>query len=100
VIYTKQPDEAMIAMTTGFAEFDSRIHDLVKRENECDDLFEDIKNGNGENSLRYLALRDACKELRKGIFRSAMSAGLTRESIVSKIKEARNQTSSANAKQT
>jgi len=87
-------------MTTGFDELDSRIHDLVNRENECDDLFEDIKKGNGENSLRYLALRDACKELRKGILRSAMSAGLTRESIKMKLKEARNETNAANAKQT
>jgi len=36
-------------MTTGFDEFDNRIHDLVERENDCDDLFKDIKNGNGEN---------------------------------------------------
>ena len=79
-------------MTTGFDEFHNRIHELAERENECDDLFEEIKNGNGENSLRYLALRDACKELRKGIFRSAMSAGLTRERIKTEIKEARNQT--------
>ena len=60
---------------------------MVERENECDDLFEEIKNGNGGNSLRYLALRDACKELRKGIFRSAMSTGLTRESISMEIKK-------------
>lgn len=90
----------MIVMTTGFDEFDNRIHDLVERENECDDLFKDIKNGNGENSLRYLALRDACKELRKGIFRSAMSAGLTRESIKMEIKEARSETIDTHAKQT
>jgi hypothetical protein len=76
-------------MTTGFDEFDNRIHDLVEQENECADLFEDIKNGNGEKSLRYLALRDACKELRKGIFRSAMSAGLTRENINIEIKQVR-----------
>jgi hypothetical protein len=87
-------------MTTGFDEFDSRIHDLAERENECDGLFEEIKNGNGEKSLRYLALRDSCKELRKGIFRSAMSAGLTRERIKTEIKEARNQTAATNAKQT
>ena len=79
-------------MTTGFDEFHNRIHDLAERENECDDLFEEIKNGNGENSLRYLALRDSCKELRKEILRSAMSAGLTRERIKTEIKEARNQT--------
>jgi hypothetical protein len=79
-------------MTTGFRDFDIKIHDLVERENECDDLFEEIKNGNGENSLRYLALRDSCKELRKDIFRSAMSAGLTRERIKTEIKEAKNQT--------
>jgi hypothetical protein len=87
-------------MATGSDELDNRIHDLVKRENECDDLFEDIKKGNGENSLRYLALRDACKELRKGILRSAMSAGLTRESIKMKLKEVRNETNTADAKQT
>ncbi len=87
-------------MTTGFDEFDNRIHDLVERENECDDLFKDIKNGNGENSLRYFALRDACKELRKGIFRSAMSAGLTRESIKMEIQEVRSETIATNAKQT
>jgi hypothetical protein len=87
-------------MTTGFDEFDSRIHDLVERENECDDLFKDIKNGNGENSLRYFAVRDACKELRKGIFRSAMSAGLTRESIKTEINEVRSETIATNAKQT
>ena len=87
-------------MTTGFDEFDNRIHDLVERENECDNLFNDIKNGNGDNSLRYLELRDACKELRKGIIRSAMSAGLTRESINMKIKEARNETIATRSKQT
>ena len=87
-------------MTTGFDEFGSRIHDLVERENECDDLFEEIKNGNGENSLRYLALRDACKELRKGIFRSAMSTGLTRESINVEIKKVRRVTIGTHAKQT
>ena len=80
-------------MTTGFDEFHDRIHDLAERENECDDLFEEIKNGNGEKSLRYLALRDSCKELRKEIFRSAKVAGLTREGIKTEIKEARNQTS-------
>jgi hypothetical protein len=79
-------------MTTGFDEFHNRIHDLVERENECDDLFEEIKNGNGEKSLRYLALRDSCKELRREIFRSAKVAGLTRERIKTEIKEARNQT--------
>jgi hypothetical protein len=87
-------------MTAGFDEFDSRIHDLVERENECDDLFEEIKNGNGEDSLRYLALRDACKELRKGIFRSAMSTGLTRESINMEIKKVRLVTIGTHAKQT
>ncbi len=87
-------------MTTGFDKFDNRIHDLVERENECDDLFEEIKNGNGENSLRYLALRDACKELRKGIFRSAMSTGLTRESINMEIKKVRRVTIGTHAKQT
>jgi hypothetical protein len=76
-------------MTTGFDGFHNRIHDLAERENECDDLFEEIKHGNGEKSLRYLALRDSCKELRKEIFRSAKVAGLTRERIKTEIKEAR-----------
>jgi hypothetical protein len=88
----------MILMTTGFGEFNNKIHDLVKRENECDDLFEDIKNGNGENALRYFALRDTCKELRKEILKSAMSAGLTRESINMKIKEAKGETTTTNSK--
>ena len=87
-------------MTTGLDEFDNRILDLAERENECDGLFEEIKNGNGEKSLRYLALRDSCKQLRKEIFRSAMTAGLTRERIKTEIKEARNQTTATNAKQT
>jgi len=87
-------------MTTGFDEFDSRIRDLAERENECDDLFEEIKNGNGENFLRYLTLRDACKELRKGIFRSAMSAGLTRENINMEIKKVSRVTIGTHAKQT
>jgi hypothetical protein len=87
-------------MTTGFDEVDSRIHDLAERENECDGLFEEIKNGSGENSLRYLALRDSCKELRKGIFRSAMSAGLTRESINMEITKVRRVTIGTHAKQT
>ncbi len=90
----------MILMTTGSDEFDNRIHDLVERENECDDLFKDIKNGNGENSLRYLALRDSCKELRKGILRSARLAGLTRESINMEIKKVRRVTIGTHAKQT
>jgi uncharacterized protein (DUF111 family) len=80
-------------MTTGSDEFDNRIHDLAKRENECDNLFEEIKKGHGEQSLRYIALRNSCKELRKEIFRNATSAGLTREKIKTKIKEARKQTS-------
>jgi hypothetical protein len=100
VLYANQPNEAVIVMTTGFDKFDNRIHDLAERENECDDLFEEIKNGNGEKSLRYLALRDSCKELRKEIFRNAMSAGLTREKIKTEIKEARSQTIATNAKHT
>jgi len=86
-------------MTTGFDEVDNRIHDLAERENECDDLFKEIKNGNGEKSLRYLALRDSCKELRKVIFRSAMSEGLTRERIKTEIEKARNRVSATNVKQ-
>jgi len=76
----------------GFGEFDNRIRDLIEQENECECLFQDIKNGNGENSLRYFALRDACKELRKEIFKSAMSAGLTRDKIKMKIEEAKSGT--------
>ena len=85
-------------MTASFDEFDKRIHDLAERENECDDLFKEVKNGNGEESLRYLALRDACKELRKGIFRNAMSAGLTRESISREIKKVKGVTITTHAK--
>jgi hypothetical protein len=48
-------------MTTGFDEFDSRIRDLAEREKECDDLLEEITNGNGEKSSPYFALRDSCK---------------------------------------
>jgi hypothetical protein len=87
-------------MTTGFDEFDNRIHDLAQRENECDGLFEEVKNGNGDKSLHYLALRDSCKELRKSIFRSAMSAGLTRERIRTEIEEARNRMTHTKPKQT
>lgn len=87
-------------MTTGFDEFDSRIHDLAEREKECDSLFQEVKNGNGEKSLHYLALRDSCKDLKKEIFRNAMSAGLTRERITAELKEARNQTIATKAKRT
>ena len=87
-------------MTTGLDEFDTRILDLAERENECDGLFEEIKNGNGEKSQHYIALRDSCKELRKEIFRNAMKAGLTRERIKTEIKDARNQKTATNAKQT
>ncbi len=87
-------------MTTGFDEFDSKIHDLAQRENECNGLFEEVKNGDGEKSLRYIALRDSCKELRKGLFRSAMSAGLTRERIRTEIEEARNRMTATAPKQT
>jgi hypothetical protein len=87
-------------MTTGFDEFHNRIHDLFERENECEDLFKEIKNGNGENFLRYLALRDSCKELRREIFRSAILAGLTREKIKKEMTQTRNQTATApNTKQ-
>jgi len=89
-----------MTMATGFDEFGGRIRDLVERENECDDLFGEIKNGNGENSLRYIVLRDACKELKKGIFRSARLAGLTRESINMEIKKVRRVTIGSHAKQT
>ena len=85
-------------MTTGSDEFDNRIHHLAERENECDDLFEEIKNGNGEKSLHYLALRDSCKELRKGIFRSAISAGLSRERIKTEIVKARTRVTATSEK--
>jgi hypothetical protein len=84
-------------MTTGFDEFDNRIRDLAERENECDCLFEEIRKGNGEKSLRYIALRDSCKELRKEIFRSAKTAGMTRERIKTEIGKARSQTTATNA---
>ena len=84
-------------MTIGTDEFDNRIHDLAERENECDGLFQEIKNGNGEKSLRYLALRDSCKELRKEIFKRALSVGLPRERIKLAIEEARNQSAANNA---
>jgi hypothetical protein len=82
-------------MTTGVDDFDNRIRDLAQREKECDGLFEEIKNGKGEKSLRYFALRDSCKGLRKEIFKSAKLAGLTRERIKKEIAEARNQASTA-----
>ena len=90
----------MIVMTIGSDEFDKRIHDLAEQESECDSLFEEIKKGNGEISMRYIALRDSCKELRKEIFRNALSAGLTKERIKTKINEARNKPTSRNVKQT
>ena len=72
-------------------DFESRIRDLANREKECENLFEEIKKGRGENSLRYLALRDSCKELRKEIARTAKSAGLSRERIKERMSEARSQ---------
>ena len=87
-------------MTTGIDQFDNRIHDLAQREKECDGLFEEVKNGNGDKSLHYLALRDSCKQLRKDIFRSAMSAGLTREKIRTEIEEARSRMTAIKTKKT
>jgi hypothetical protein len=78
-------------ITRGPDEFANRIRELAERENECDSLFEEIKNGNGEK-LRYLAMRDSSKELRREIVRSAMLTGLTRERIKKEMAEARNQT--------
>jgi len=72
-------------------DFESRIRDLANREKECESLFEEIKKGRGENSLRYLALRDSCKELRKEIVRRAKSAGVPRERIKERMSEARSQ---------
>lgn len=89
----------MIVMTTGHDELDSRINDLAEQEKECDDLFREVKKGNGEISVRYITLRDACKELRKGIFRNAMSAGLTRDRIKTEIKKAKDGTGTTKAKQ-
>jgi hypothetical protein len=80
-------------MTTGFDEFDDRIRELAQRQKECDGLFDEIKKGNGDQSFRYLALRDSCNELRKEIIRSAISAGLTRERIKMEMTKARNQRS-------
>jgi len=82
-------------MVTGFDEFDNRIRELAEREKECDGLFEEIKNGKGEESLRYFALRDSCKELRREIVRSALLAGLTRERIKKEMMEARKQKTAA-----
>jgi hypothetical protein len=79
-------------VTTGVDGFESRVRDLVDREKECESLFEEIKEGRGEKSLRYLALRDSCKELRKEILRTGKSAGLTRERIKQAMSEARSQT--------
>ena len=79
-------------MTTGSVEFDNRIRDWAERKKECDGLFEQIKNGKGEESLRYFALRDSCKELRAEILRSAKLAGLTRERIKKEMTEAGGQT--------
>jgi len=85
-------------MTTGVDEVDKRIHDLAERESECDSLFNEIKSGNGERSQQYIALRDSCKELRRGILMSAKSAGLKRERVETEIVNARKQVSS-NVKQ-
>jgi hypothetical protein len=79
----------VIVVISRVEDFDSRIRDLADREKECESLFEEIKNGRGEKSLRYLALRDSCKELRKEIFRAAKSRGLTRERIKQAMAEAR-----------
>jgi hypothetical protein len=81
-------------MTTGFDEFENRIRDLAERQKECDSLFEEIKKGNGEESLRYLELRDSCNELRRELFRSSKLAGLTRERVAKEITEARKQLTS------
>jgi len=78
-------------MTTGVDEFDNRIRDLVVQEKECDCLFEEVKNGNGEKSFPYLTLRDSCNKLRREIFRNAKLAGLTRERVTKEIKEVRSQ---------
>ena len=88
-------NEPVVVMTTGIDEFDNRIRELVEREKECDGLFDEIKNGRGEMSLRYFALRDSCKELRREAFRSGILAGLTRERIKREMTEARNQTTAA-----
>ena len=85
-------------MTTGFDEFDNRIRELAQRQKECDGLFEEIKKGNGDQSFRYLALRDSCNELRKEIIRSALSAGLTHERIKMELAKARKQSSVAKEK--
>jgi hypothetical protein len=78
-------------MTTGFDEFANRIRLLAEQEKECDSLFEEIKKGKGEESVRYLTLRDSCKELRKEIVRKALAAGLTRDAINKQMIEAKKQ---------
>ena len=81
----------MSRVTTGSVEFDTVIRDWVEQEKECDRLFEEIKNGKGEASLRYLVLRDSCKDMRSEILRSAKSVGLTRKSIKQEMTQARQQ---------
>jgi len=76
-------------MTIRIDEFDDRIRDLAAREKECDGLFKEIRNGNGEKALRYFELRHSCKELRNQIIKSATSAGFTRERIKNEIAEAK-----------
>jgi len=76
-------------MTMNLDEIHSKIHDLVKLENQCACLFDAVKQGNGSKSFNYLTLRDSCKELRKGIFKGAISAGLTREKIKTEIENAK-----------
>jgi hypothetical protein len=95
LLYTDLVNESVIVMATGIDEFDTRIHELAKWENECDGLFEEIKNGNGEKSMRYIVLRNSCIELRREIIKNAMKAGLTRERIKTEIKEARNKTATS-----
>jgi hypothetical protein len=80
----------VLEMTTGVDEFDNKIRDLAEREKECDDLFDEIKAGNGEQSVRYIELRDSCNDLRRELFKRAKTAGLTREVVKKEMTEAKN----------
>jgi len=82
-------NSAVLVMATSSGQVDDRIRDLAEREKECARLFEEIKKGNGEQSPRYLELRDSCRELRNEIFRRAKLSGLTRENVKKEMAAAR-----------
>ena len=82
----------MASVTVDSNDFEDKIRNLTSREMECEALFEHVKKGDGEKSFQYVALRDSCVELRKDIFRTAMSLGLSHERIRQVMLEARNRT--------